>query len=47
VAGNEYQARLFYRLPFRNRLLQRLRVGFGFDHTGNRFVFIEGSLLFR
>ncbi|MCL6534573.1 MAG: translocation/assembly module TamB domain-containing protein [Armatimonadetes bacterium] len=47
VAGNEYQARLFYRLPFRNRLLQRLRVGVGFDHTGNRFVFIEGSLLFR
>jgi autotransporter translocation and assembly factor TamB len=47
VAGNEYQARLFYRLPFRNRLLQRLRVGFGFEHTGNRFVFIEGSLLFR
>ena len=25
----------------------RLRVGVGFDHTGNRFVFIEGSLLFR
>jgi autotransporter translocation and assembly factor TamB len=47
VAGNEYQARLFYRLPFRNRLLQRLRVGFGFEHTGNRFLFIEGSLLFR
>jgi len=47
IAGNEYQARLFYRLPFRNRLLQRLRVGVGFDHTGNRFVFIEGSLLFR
>jgi autotransporter translocation and assembly factor TamB len=47
VAGNEYQARIFYRLPFRNRLLQRLRVGFGFEHTGNRFLFIEGSLLFR
>jgi autotransporter translocation and assembly factor TamB len=47
VASNEYQARIFYRLPFRNRLLQRLRVGFGFEHTGNRFVFIEGSLLFR
>jgi hypothetical protein len=47
VAGNEYQARLFYRLPFRNRLLQRLRFGFGFEHTGNRFLFIEGSLLFR
>ena len=47
VAGNEYQARLFYRLPFRNRLLQRLRVGFGFEHTGNRFLFLEGSLLFR
>jgi len=47
IAGNEYQARLFYRLPFRNRMLQRLRVGVGFEHTGNRFVFIEGSLLFR
>jgi autotransporter translocation and assembly factor TamB len=47
VAGNEYQARIFYRLPFRNRLLQRLRVGFGFEHTGNRFLFLEGSLLFR
>jgi hypothetical protein len=47
VASNEYQARIFYRLPFRNRLLQRLRVGVGFEHTGNRFVFIEGSLLFR
>ncbi|BCW96072.1 MAG: translocation/assembly module TamB domain-containing protein [Fimbriimonadales bacterium] len=47
VASNEYQARIFYRLPFRNRLLQRLRVGFGFEHTGNRFVFIEGSVLFR
>ncbi|MCS7209698.1 MAG: translocation/assembly module TamB domain-containing protein [Fimbriimonadales bacterium] len=47
VAGNEYQARLFYRLPFRNRLLQRLRFGFGFDHKQNRFLFVEGSLLFR
>lgn len=47
VANNEYQVRLFYRLPFRNRLLQRLRVGFGFDHTETRFVFIEGSVLFR
>jgi len=47
VAGNEYQARIFYRLPFRNRLLQRLRVGFGFEHTGNRFLFVDGSLLFR
>ncbi|MGQ9901982.1 MAG: translocation/assembly module TamB domain-containing protein [Fimbriimonadales bacterium] len=45
--ANEYQARIFYRLPFRNRLLQRLRVGFGFEHTGNRFLFIEGSALFR
>lgn len=45
--ANEYQARIFYRLPFRNRLLQRLRVGFGFEHTGNRFLFIEGSVLFR
>ncbi len=47
VANNEYQVRLFYRLPFRNRLLQRLRVGFGFDHTDARFLFIEGSVLFR
>ncbi|MCS6919513.1 MAG: translocation/assembly module TamB domain-containing protein, partial [Fimbriimonadales bacterium] len=47
VANNEYQVRLFYRLPFRNRLLQRLRVGFGFDHTETRFVFIEGSVLFK
>jgi autotransporter translocation and assembly factor TamB len=47
VASNEYQARIFYRLPFRNRLLQRLRVGVGFEHTGNRFLFLEGSLLFR
>lgn len=45
--ANEYQARIFYRLPFRNRLLQRLRIGFGFEHTGNRFLFIEGSVLFR
>ncbi len=42
-----YEVRLFYRLPFRYPLLQRLRVGFGFDHTQNRFVFIEGSVLFR
>lgn len=47
VAANEYQVRLFYRLPFRNRLLQRLRIGVGFDHTQTRFVFLEGSLLFR
>ncbi|GIV10260.1 MAG: hypothetical protein KatS3mg019_2351 [Fimbriimonadales bacterium] len=47
VTNNEYQVRLFYRLPFRNRLLQRLRIGFGFDHTQTRFVFIEGSVLFR
>ncbi|MFN7162055.1 MAG: translocation/assembly module TamB domain-containing protein, partial [Fimbriimonadales bacterium] len=47
VANNEYQVRLFYRLPFRNRLLQRLRVGFGFDHTDARFLFLEGSVLFR
>lgn len=47
VTNNEYQVRLFYRLPFRNRLLQRLRVGFGFDHTETRFVFIEGSVLFK
>ncbi|MFQ3609899.1 MAG: translocation/assembly module TamB domain-containing protein, partial [Fimbriimonadales bacterium] len=42
-----YQVRLFYRLPFRNPLLQRLRVGFGFDERDNRFVFIEGTVLFR
>ncbi|OYT74637.1 MAG: hypothetical protein CFK49_07410 [Armatimonadetes bacterium JP3_11] len=47
VGDQEYQVRLFYRLPFRNRLLQRLRVGVGFDHKQNRFVFIEGSVLFR
>ncbi len=47
VTNNEYQVRLFYRLPFRNRLLQRLRIGFGFDHTETRFVFIEGSVLFK
>ncbi|MDW8051176.1 MAG: translocation/assembly module TamB domain-containing protein [Armatimonadota bacterium] len=47
IAEDEYQVRLFYRLPLRNRLLQRLRVGFGFDHTQTRFFFIEGSLLFR
>lgn len=42
-----YEVRLFYRLPFRYPLLQRLRIGVGFDHTQNRFVFIEGSVLFR
>lgn len=42
-----YEVRLFYRLPFRNRLLQRMRIGVGFDHTQNRFLFIEGTLLFR
>jgi len=47
VGNEEYQVRFFYRLPFRNRLLQRLRVGFGFDHKQTRFVFIEGSVLFR
>jgi autotransporter translocation and assembly factor TamB len=47
VGDQEYQVRFFYRLPFRNRLLQRLRVGVGFDHKQNRFVFIEGSVLFR
>jgi len=47
VGEQEYQVRFFYRLPFRNRLLQRLRVGVGFDHKQNRFVFIEGSVLFR
>ncbi|MDW8107391.1 MAG: translocation/assembly module TamB domain-containing protein [Armatimonadota bacterium] len=47
VADNEYQVRLFYRLPLRDQLLQRLRVGFGFDHTQTRFFFIEGSVLFR
>ncbi len=47
VGDTEYQVRFFYRLPFRNRLLQRLRVGVGFDHKQNRFVFIEGSVLFR
>ncbi len=45
--GTSYQVRLFYRLPFRNPLLQRLRVGFGFDERDNRFVFIEGTVLFR
>ncbi len=47
VGNEEYQVRFFYRLPFRNRLLQRLRVGFGFDHKQTRFVFLEGSVLFR
>ncbi len=42
-----YEVRFFYRLPFRNQLLQRLRIGVGFDHTQNRFLFIEGSVLFR
>lgn len=42
-----YEVRLFYRLPFRNHLLQRMRIGVGFDHTQNRFLFLEGTLLFR
>lgn len=42
-----YEVRLFYRLPFRDRLLQRMRIGVGFDQTQTRFLFVEGTLLFR
>lgn len=42
-----YEVRLFYRLPFRNRLLQRMRIGVGFDQAQTRFLFIEGTVLFK
>lgn len=42
-----YEVRLFYRLPFRNRLLQRMRLGVGFDQSQTRFVFLEGTVLFK
>lgn len=42
-----YEVRLFYRLPFRNRLLQRMRIGVGFDQAQTRFVFLEGTVLFK
>ncbi len=48
LANPQYEVRLFYRLPFRNRFLQRLKLGWGFDNAQrNFFFFIEGSLLFR
>lgn len=46
-AASQYELRLFYRLPFRNRLLQRLKVGWGFNERQLHFIFIEGSILFR
>lgn len=46
-AASQYELRLFYRLPFRNRLLQRLKVGWGFNERQIHFIFIEGSILFR
>ena len=49
MLGNQamYEVRLFYRPPFRYRLLQRMRIGVGFDQTQTRFLFVEGTLLFR
>ncbi len=47
LANPQYEVRLFYRLPFRNRFLQRLKLGWGFDNAQRNFLFIEGSLLFR
>ncbi|MCS7066984.1 MAG: translocation/assembly module TamB, partial [Fimbriimonadales bacterium] len=47
TANPPYEVRFFYRLPFRNRFLQRLKLGWGFDNTQRQFLFIEGSLLFR
>jgi autotransporter translocation and assembly factor TamB len=47
ITNPPYEVRLFYRLPFRYRFLQRLKIGWGFDNTQRQFLFIEGSLLFR
>ena len=47
ITNPPYEVRLFYRLPFRYRFLQRLKIGWGFDNTQHQFLFIEGSLLFR
>jgi len=47
LANPQYEVRLFYRLPFRNRFLQRLKFGWGFDNAQRQFLFIEGSMLFR
>ena len=47
IANPQYEARLFYRLPFRNRFLQRLKLGWGFDNAQRQFLFIEGSVLFK
>jgi autotransporter translocation and assembly factor TamB len=46
-AASQYELRLFYRLPFRNRLLQHLKVGWGINERQLHFIFIEGSILFR
>lgn len=43
----QWQARLFYRLPVQNRLLQRIKVGVGIDERQQVFYFIEASALFR
>ena len=47
ITNPPYEVRLFYRLPFRYRFLQRLKIGWGFDNAQRQFLFIEGSLLFR
>jgi autotransporter translocation and assembly factor TamB len=47
ITNPPYEVRLFYRLPFRYRFLQRLKIGWGFDNTQRQFLFVEGSLLFR
>jgi autotransporter translocation and assembly factor TamB len=47
LTNPQYEVRLFYRLPFRNRFLQRLKLGWGFDKAQRQFLFVEGSLLFK
>lgn len=42
-----YQVRFFYRPPLRNRFLQRLKLGWGFDDQQIQIWFVEGSFLFR